>query len=164
MTATTCGQVYHDLITTLFPLMGDAYYGLHALILDCPEDPPAYASFALGFISGQAEKVASRACPAFMIRPAPAWRAWTEQAMELVCGHYGLAVFALRTQGEFWGYVQGSIVVPVDLAHLVNATPNTPHWHLMRARLCGIPSDAVDITYHLRDGHGVRCEPGETTP
>ena len=161
MKNTTCGQLYHELMTTLFPLLGDASYGLHALIHDCPEDPPAYAAFALGFIAGQAEKVASGACPAFMIRPAPAWHDWTEQAMELVCGHYGLLLYALRRHGEFWGYLRESIVAPVDLACIATEAPNTPHWHATRARLCGIAPAQVDIAYHLRDGHGRRCEPGE---
>lgn len=55
----TCGALYHALVQQFFPWYPESnLHGLHHLIVACSQDPPAYAAFALGFMTGQCEKVA----------------------------------------------------------------------------------------------------------
>ena len=155
---TTCGAQYHALVTMLFPSLDDNPLGLHALLRQCPDDQSAFGCFALGTMSGQAEKVALGACRAFMVRPAPEWLEWTIEAMELICGHYGLRMFTDLPRGEVWGCAD--TVVLEDVQHCASALEENGHlWHMTRARLCGIPENRVDVQYHERNGYLARCEP-----
>lgn len=118
----------------------------------------AYGHFATGFMSGQAEKVYSGACTAFMVRPGADWWTWACEAMQLICDHYGLLVYTDRMHGELWGCANGQARQEVHLVAVCYAE-NSIDWHTARARLCGIPPDKVDVAYHERAQWGERCEP-----
>src|SRR5262245_38851227 len=141
---TTCGARYRALVDRLFPSLGDSH-GLDELIVRCPQDPPGYACFAIGFMAGQAEKVASGACPAFMIRPAPAWWMWTQHAMRLVCRHYGLLVYPVDSEAEVWGCADMEVLA--NLKRALRCERNSEAWHDHRAVLCGIPWSKIDLYY-----------------
>lgn len=147
----TCGELCRTLAESLLK---------HPLLDAAPDRD--FACFAMGFASGQAEKVYNGACPAFMIRPAPDWYAWAWEMMCIVCTHYDLGVVQYVATGEIWayGYTDGETQEDIHmmLTHLVH---NDPRWHEMRARLCGIPKERVDTQYHKRTGYQVRCEPVE---
>lgn len=147
---TTCGESFRALATTL----------LNSPELDAAPDVP-FGTYAMGFMAGQAEKVASGACYAFMVRPATDWWAWTLVAMDHICAHYGLTVEMDEQQGEIWGCADAC--VKKQLAILRATVPiNSPVWHSERGRLCGIASSNIDIYYHRRPGHRTRCEPDDS--
>ena len=121
-----------------------------------PHGQVRFADRALGHMQGQAEKVASGACYAFMIRPGADWWRWAHAAMLFVCGHYGLNFYSEKPYGELWAYRE--LWVCDHLTELYAfVAPNSPLWHVMRADLCGIRE--VDIRYHQRSTFGQRCEP-----
>ncbi len=37
-------------------------------------------------------------------------------------------------------------------------TEDSRDWHHQRALLCGIPNEEVDYEFHIRAGHGERCD------
>lgn len=154
------------LIDTLFPEHAEfVWRELHALIRQNPgqldfggiHDSQALAAYWIGRCSGQAEKVQIGAARAFQIRPAPAWMDWARQAMELICQHYGLSCCVHIQRGELWG------VHPLWeglWAQAMMVPYPSPLAHRLRGRLCGIPADQIDASYHLREGTGVHAEPG----
>ena len=161
MTTTTplvsCGAHEAALIDTLFPRFGKAR-AAHELICHVGERDILYACYALGRMSGQAEKVSLHACRAFMIRPAPVWLKWALQAMQLIAAdHYGLTVLEHGPLGELWGVHPDW--APLCTTALALPYPS-PQAHQLRGRLCGIPLDAIDHDYHLRQGTGAHSEPG----
>ena len=123
---------------------------------DIPHGDIRVADRALGHMRGQAEKVYLGACRAFMIRPADDWFEWAEQAMQFTCAHYGLICYPSSRLGELWGCREG---VGPYLAAMERLPRDSTAWHLIRAQLCGIAPAQWDTAYHLRQGHGVRCEP-----
>jgi hypothetical protein len=156
-TPPTCGAQYKALVDRLFPpdWLPD-HDGWHQVFLECPEDPPGFALFSLGSMQGEASKVALGACAAFMVRPAPDWWDWSQQAMQLICDHYGLLLHADPRQGEIWG-VRPEWLGPLE--HALSQPVNGPDWHRERGMLCGIRPSEIDLHYHTRDTYGVRCEP-----
>lgn len=158
--ALSCGSRFAELANTLFPASNDGCQ-YHALIADRPEGSVGFAACAIGFQWGQAEKVASGACHAFMVRPAEAWQTWTARSMDLICTHYGLRVFYDVQRGEYWGCREAGTVEMLR-SMIALYEPNSMDWHWMRGYLTGIPTDQIDQQYHLRSTFGVRCEPGVT--
>ena len=128
---------------------------------DLLEEAPdiAYGTYAAGFMAGQAEKVYSGACTAFMIRPGSDWWAWACETMRLICGHYGLDVYEDVTHGEVWGCDNEHTRIKINTL-ATETRENSQLWHMMRALWCGIPRDRVDTAYHERQHWRERCEPG----
>lgn len=157
MPSTTCGTLFRTFFDHLFPADTN---GWHPLIAKAPN--PLHAIGYVGFTAGQAEKVASGACRAFMIRPAPAWREWAREQMAFACDHYGLEVMPYEHEGvlELWACQREWLPM---LWTALTQPHNSPTFHYQRARLCGIPVQDIDPEYHLREGHGTQCEV-EMTP
>ena len=152
MRRTTCGELYrrfHALLDAAEWMRPDAL----------PHGDVRTADRAVGFMQGQAEKVASGACRACMVRPAPDWRAWAERALMAVCRHYDLGLRTLfHADMELWAFDR-SPATQALIVHLHALRQHSPESHALRALLCGIPVDRVDVCYHERAGHGRRCEP-----
>jgi hypothetical protein len=126
------------------------------LIASRPESTEAFAAHALGFMHGQAEKVMSGACRAFMVRPDATWMAWACRGMHLVCQHYGLLQCTDLRNGEIWGCADEQVRRRLQWV-LRYGEKNNAAWHIRRAELCGI--QAVDTRYHERSTYGAKCEP-----
>jgi hypothetical protein len=117
-------------------------------------DPGLIGVFAAGFISGQAEKVYLGACRGAMFRPsADRWPIIMAAVMDVV-NRYGLKYQELPE--EIWILRDDTAVH--WLAELSDCEPNSPRWHRIRARLCGVPLSETDEQFHLRSGHGERCD------
>lgn len=154
--APTCGALYRlfeEQCQTLFFLQPGAI----------PHGDVRLADRAIGHMRGQAEKVFLGACRALMIRPASDWFTWACEAMLFTCNHYGMQLYIARDEGELWGCANFSVLQHVH-ATLKREEKDSPAWHLLRGRLCGIPASMLDQEYHQREGYGQRCEPeSETT-
>jgi hypothetical protein len=117
-----------------------------------------YRAYAFGFAAGQAEKVYLGVCKAAMFRPANAHFEWYYQDVKEVADNFGLQTrvlpsFQEATAHEIWIFKEGTVV-----GMWLHEDTNSPDWHKMRAELCGIPWNMVDINYHLRSGYGERCD------
>lgn len=115
-------------------------------------------AFACGFAAGQAEKVYLGACPAAMFRPGLDNFDWYAGQVKKIAKGFGLTHTILdshcpETPYELWIHREG-VQIGVWLKH----EPNSPEWHKLRAEACGIPSDEVDVDYHLRSGYGEKCD------
>lgn len=135
----TCGPLYKDGL--------DLYAG---------GDAASIRLFAAGFVSGQAEKVYLGACRAAMFRPSQDRYGMLIETVRDVAFRYGLDVVEpIGSKKEIWicrtRFRQ-------DVASLVEIKEDSPEWHEARAWLCGVPKDEVDIDFHLRSGHGQRCD------
>lgn len=122
----TCGEIYLE-----------AFNGLTELQREC---------FIYGFISGQAEKVYLGACKAAMFRPSQ--ELWDDELtiIQTVCHRYRLAHTVI--EGEIWIHRHGTLV-----GDWTKFPRNSPEWHYMRARACGIPPGEIDVKFHERPGH-----------
>ena len=112
------------------------------------DDPARNRDFAAGFVAGQAEKVYLGACLAAMFRPgSPEGMELLREVADRICAQYGLV--HVRVMAELW------ICRPesrTEVETLVGVEPNSSLWHCRRARLCGVPSEEVDLQFHLRKG------------
>lgn len=135
----TCGPFYKAAL--------DNYAGI---------DPVKNRIFAAGFVSGQAEKVYLGACRAAMFRPSQDRYGDLIETAQDVADRYGLTVVApIGKKQEVWicrTRWAGDV-------HMLNGLiEDTAEWHELRAWLCGVPDEEVDRVFHLRDGHGERCD------
>jgi hypothetical protein len=142
MNKPTCGPLYKDAL--------GKYAGT---------DPDKIRLFAAGFVSGQAEKVYLGACRAAMFRPSADRLAMILDVIRDVANRYNLHIFhgACQTFDEIW------LCRNVDVWHNLQElyatyVYNSPAWHAFRAELCGIPAEELDEAFHLRAGHGERCD------
>lgn len=103
------------------------------------------------FMAGQAEKVFNRVCPAAMSRPFEGYYDAMAVSIEKIAAHYGLVMVTLPYINEIW--ICGSDYQEAIYA-MSELEMNSSAWHFARARLCGIPSEDVDIEFHLRKGYG----------
>jgi hypothetical protein len=120
--------------------------------------PEEYRAFAAGFAAGQAEKVYLGACQAAMFRPSNDHFEWYYQEVKRIADAYGLETrvlssFQMETSHEIWIYREKTVVGMWMMQDI-----NSPEWHQLRAQLCGIPADEVDVNYHLRSGYGEKCD------
>lgn len=137
-TKKTCGPMYKE---------GLEKYG---------DSPEKMRAFAAGFVSGQAEKVYLGACRAAMFRPSQDRSGMIEEIIKDVCSRYGLGtIYPVGTENEFW-ICRLEWADDVELLRVI--TENSPQWHAHRAYLCGVPESEIDYEFHLRAGHGKRCD------
>lgn len=111
--------------------------------------------YAAGFVNGQAEKVYLGACKAAMFRPSPER---FDLVVEIACDaaeRYGLWCRTLKEE-EVWLCRNETTAHEVD--HLEFMERNSPHWHLWRAALCGVPAMETDLSFHERKGYGEKCD------
>lgn len=152
-TSRTCGELYTQIITWA---------------LERYADNPL-AMFACGSIAGQAEKVYLGACLATMVRPAEEYRSLVCEIAGQVARIYGLDYEIITPGGslEVWviRWTSGSRALIGEISRMATQDMHAwdarawTAWHGMRAKLCGVPMEAVDCDYHLREGYGKRCEP-----
>ena len=145
-TERTCGELYLDLLGRFTDM-----------------DPEKIRLFAPGFVCGQCEKVFSGACQAAMFRPSLEYRYMVLRAVHVSCDVYGLLWDTLGPlgAGEIWvRRLEGLVETRWQelCAMLADGRENTPGWHQLRAAMCGIPADRVDLAYHERKGSGKRCD------
>lgn len=113
-------------------------------------------AFAAGFVSGQAEKVYLGACRAAMFRPSQEKAGWMLEIVEDVCFRYGLSFYSpVGSKQEVWIC---RIWWAGDVMDLRDMKEDSAAWHEKRAWLCGIPDAEVDREFHLRSGHGAKCD------
>jgi hypothetical protein len=142
-----------DAMKELKPTCGPFY---KAALEKYAKTPEEMHIFAAGFVSGQAEKVYLGACRAAMFRPSQDRHAMLLEIVKDVTERYGLLfVDDVGEKKEIWicrsewaNYVLG----------LINTPENSELWHQRRAFLCGIPHKEIDPEFHLREGHGERCD------
>lgn len=135
----TCGPMYKETL--------EKYAG---------NDPALIRVFASGWIGGQAEKVYLGACRAAMFRPSQDRRGMILEIVSDVCQRYGLFhVSPIGEKQEIWICREVNIVQVETLKFM---SEDSEQWHWHRAWLCGIPTDEVDVKFHLRAGHGARCD------
>ena len=153
----TCGDRYKALTEMLFPPSVDGQQ-YHALVTSRPAGSVGYACHALGFMHGQAEKVSSGACQAFMVRPGKLWFDWALEAAKAVLPVYGLKLVYDSQLGEIWGCRDDRAAL--DARKLYELfEPEADDWHWMRAWLCGIALSDFDPEYHLRANHRADSNP-----
>lgn len=142
------------------PTCGVLY--LEALNQFCGTDEERKA-FAAGHVNGQAEKVYLGACSAAMFRPQPENHEWLLLTVQKIAGRYGLRVNCQSyvdrgtVISEIWISRKGSVIVDEFTRYPVNS----PTWHAVRARACGIPADEVDYVFHERRGYAEPCDGGK---
>lgn len=115
--------------------------------------------FAAGFISGQAEKVYLGACDAAMFRPSSEMLDGVVAIVKSVAQRYGLEPISISTSRgtEIW-ISKPDTWIAFQIRSMNNVTENTPPWHSLRAHLCGIPVDNVDLKFHERVGYNEPCD------
>lgn len=128
-TITTCGQLY---------LEGLAEHGF---------GKSGSRAFAIGFMSGQAEKVYLGVCPAAMFHPSPERFDWMFVAAEQVARQYGLIVISDPIDREIWIYRHFASAMAWS-----DYEKNSPSWHSLRAKACGMPESEIDLEFHNRSG------------
>lgn len=139
------------------PTCGALY--LESLNQFCTNDEQRKA-FAAGHVNGQAEKVYLGACIAAMFRPQPENHEWLLAIVEAIAGRYGLRVLCLSYVdrgtliNEIWISRRDSIIVSEWDKYPVNS----PTWHSIRGRACGVPADEVDYVFHERRGYAEPCD------
>ena len=109
-------------------------------------------AFAIGFVTGQAEKVYLGVCPAAMFRPSPENVEWLYPYIQDVCERYDLR-HAVH-DNEIWIFRPTGPVIGIWEAY----ERDSPEWHIARAMACGIPRDWVDPEFHLRKGYNQPCD------
>ena len=113
-------------------------------------------AFAVGFATGQAEKVHLGVCRAAMFRPSKELFEWYLGEVKQIAENYSLQVSVLacdnsETPFEIW-------IHNGPIGEWLSFEINSPDWHRARAKACGIPEDKVDVNYHLKSGYGKRCD------
>ena len=104
--------------------------------------------FAVGFYTGQMEKVFSGACLFCMLRPYPQDQAMLGPVIYRLAGKFGLITNFLESEGEYW---VGQADHQGSFERMKNMEVISKAWHYLRASMCGIP--CADPKYHLREGH-----------
>lgn len=113
-------------------------------------------AFAAGFVSGQAEKVYLGACRAAMFRPSQERRDMILEIISDVVRRYDLCyVGMVGSKNEIWICRREWVA---NVRELHSLKEDSVMWHSKRAWLCGIPDNEVDLKFHLRSGHGERCD------
>ncbi len=126
-------------------------------------------SFKLGFLAGLAEKVYMGACPAACIRPKCGEMKMMEQAAREISEIYGLSWGVYHLSDEFSDYKGGYFGSEIWLfrndegrnlafEHLDGTVKNSPEWHELRGKLCGMSVLEVDLKFHERAGYDKRTE------
>ncbi|MFA5987585.1 MAG: hypothetical protein WC797_02965 [Candidatus Paceibacterota bacterium] len=116
-------------------------------------DPEKEYLFNAGSWDGQAQKIYLGACPAAMFRLPLNKLLSGMKLAKIIAKNYGLNAF--NVNNEIW------IIQPKYKKYLkimMTLPENSAGWHLLRAILCGIPLDNVDVEYHLRKGFGSFAE------
>lgn len=135
----TCGDLYLEGLT------------------EFTNDLKSYWAFAAGFVSGQAEKVYNGACLAAMFRPSAETYPALRDVLKKVCPRYQL--FYTGSGQELWIFRSDREPEFGELfVRMLNTEENTATWHLLRAQLCGIPSQKIDYQYHARKNFNVKCD------
>lgn len=114
--------------------------------------------FAAGFAAGEAEKVYLGACRAAMFRPSEEHRTWILRVAVKLVVVYGLEVSLferVEINDEIWIHKPEA---RDELSQLSQMAANSPEWHTLRGRLCGIPDSNIDPKFHERKGYGERCD------
>ena len=139
MSKPTCGPMYKEAL--------ELYAGFN---------PDKVRIFAAGFVSGQAEKVYLGACYAAMFRPSQDRYGMLLETVQDVAKRYGLAVVSpIGGKQEIWICRPEAIGV---IERLHDIPEDCPKWHEHRGFLCGVPRQEIDYQFHLRTGHGERCD------
>ncbi len=133
------------------------------LFLKCLEEfagdsTPLLMSFSAGHMVGQAEKIYLGACSAAMFRPSPEYREWLIVAAVKISIIYDLEVSCFdidEIRDEVWLH---SKTCKQELHRLMMLQVNSPNWHYIRGKLCGIPTDKIDTEFHLRKGYNQPCD------
>jgi len=103
----------------------------------CPD------SFHAGFMCGQAEKVYSGACAAFMTKPPQEEQEEAMQIAEQLAAIYGL--WRRRHDREIWLFMPSAVV---EVEEMMKLEINSTEYHRRRAILCGIKD--IDERFHER--------------
>ena len=119
------------------------------------DDPEKNRAFAVGMVTGNAEKVYLGACKACMFRPgSSAGLAFLLFAVHAVCETYHLEFEVEKFSEELteiWVFRPDNHEY---VKRLHDHEVNSRAWHRYRAMLCGVPSGEVDTEFHLRRGAG----------
>ena len=116
-------------------------------------DPETIPVFAAGFVTGQAEKVYLGACRAAMFRPSPEYHEMFFRILTDTEKRYGLRSVCFND--EIWISRPENVSLVESVFNLV---PNSPEWHELRGRLCGVPHEEIDREFHLRRGYDERAD------
>lgn len=114
--------------------------------------------FVAGHMTGQAEKIYLGACTAAMFRPSPEYRGFALAALGKLSAIYGLEVSVFERPeiaDEIWLHIPEALTEVGELSQLVI---NSPEWHAVRGRLCGIPENKIDPLFHERRGYREPCD------
>lgn len=122
----------------------------------CGSDPGKFRLFAIGFVNGQAEKVYLGACLGAMFRPSDEYRNDHRMTVLRAAASYGLHFRELPECGELWLLRNAEALALFSL--LIKANRDSPEWHGLRGKICGVPRDERDPEFHLRKGAAERCE------
>lgn len=115
-------------------------------------------AFSAGHMVGQAEKIYLGACSAAMFRPSPSYREWAVIAAIKISAIYGLQVSVFEREeikDEIWIHKK---TLNWEISLLNGLDVNSPEWHSLRGRLCGIPEYDLDPNFHLREGYNLPCD------
>lgn len=114
--------------------------------------------FSAGHMTGQAEKIYLGACAAAMFRPNPEYQEWALVAALKIANIYKLEVSVFEREemkNEIWIHAP---TATREIAMLKDVDFNSPEWHTLRGRLCGVPEYNLDTEFHLRYGYNIPCD------
>lgn len=106
--------------------------------------------FAVGYYTGQMEKVFIGACRYCMFRPDPEDREELSEVINLLAGCFDLKVFCFYDENEYWVCKSSHASLFQDM---MGAKFNSGEFHRLRAIMCGIDRRDIDPKYHEREGH-----------
>lgn len=116
--------------------------------------------FAVGFMTGQAEKIYLGACTAAMFRASPEYRLFALAALTNLSAIYGLEVSVFERPeiaDEIWLHRPSA---RAELGQLSQLAVNSTEWHALRGKLCGVPDAEIDPLFHERRGYREPCDRG----
>ena len=117
-------------------------------------DPEKMFIFDAGNCRGQAEKIFLGACKAMIARPPMDWRSRYLEIAEYFAHMYGLVLTHIGD--EVWMSCPEN---KGEVEKIMMMEENSPEWHALRGALCGVPSEGIDLVFHLREGYGERTLP-----
>lgn len=108
--------------------------------------------FYAGMVTGQAEKIRIGACKAAVFRPCGLTRDMIDPLRKIIryaADLYGLVVVELTSlRGiELWLCQDDAAQ---DVRRLPTLQDDSPAWHDLRGRLCGVPASEIDSQFHER--------------